>query len=208
MYTGTPFSRDLPGAIGGGAVDHHDLIQERVALHQGLAGDVQDGADGGLLVEGGEPQADGHPLSPLEGHQFLQVGELLGVEGVLRKPLVHQHGDGKLGRRAPRSRLAGEEGPGGPGQDQRLLRPLAQGAGQRPQTLSLLPARSGGGTQDRPVVVAQLLQHGLGDLAVQDHLAGDAGELPGQRSEGGRHPSGLRGRVEQGHLPIPGLRQR
>lgn len=198
---------DLPGAVCRGAIDHHDLIQKGIALHQGLPGDGEDGTDGRLLVEGGQAQADGHPLGPFQGHQLLEVAELLRVEGVLREPFIDKNRDGELSRCPSRTGLPGKEGSSGFHQDQRLRCRLRQGSGQRAQRLGSVAARPGGGSHHDPVVVLERLQDGLGDLTVGDHLAGDAGELSGERAERRGDPSRLRGRVEQRHLAIPCLGQ-
>ncbi len=50
---------DLGGAVDGAGVDHHQLVHQRESLHQLPPDDPDDLADGGLLVQGGQDDADG-----------------------------------------------------------------------------------------------------------------------------------------------------
>jgi collagen type IV alpha len=154
----------------------------------------------------GSPQADGHPLSPLEGHQFLQVGELLGVEGVSPQTTCPLARRWEAGPGAPRGRgWPGRKARAGPGQDQRLLRPPGSGHGPAAPDPEPPPGPVGWGHPGPPRRGGAAPPARPGAISpCRTIWRVMRGKLPGQRSEGGRHPSGLRGRVEQGHLPIPG----
>ena len=84
---------DLDGAVRRVGVDHHDLVEQWVAVHQPGLEDADDLSYGLALVERWQGQADGDALGPLQLHQPLDVTELARVEGVLGEPAVHHGGD-------------------------------------------------------------------------------------------------------------------
>ena len=79
---------DLAGAVGGAAVDQHDLVKQRVALHQLVLDALDDRPDRLFLVEGRQAEADRDALPPLQPDQLVDVLELAAVVRVLGEPLV------------------------------------------------------------------------------------------------------------------------
>jgi hypothetical protein len=84
----------LGGAVGGVIVDHQDLVEERDGFDQPAAGRLDDPADGGGLVPGGDAQGGG------EARLFLPGGETAGVEVAVGE-------DGTGGMHGPESGISG-----------------------------------------------------------------------------------------------------
>ena len=84
-------------AIGRPGVDHDDLVEQWDPLHQRVLEGAHDLANRVLLVERGQPEADGDALSLFEIDEPAEVGELAAVKRVFREPAVDA-----LRRRRPR----------------------------------------------------------------------------------------------------------
>jgi len=82
------------GAVGRVGIDQYNFIQQGHIVHQGLLDGCNNFANRLFFIQGRQGQADGGALLLFELHKLLQVGELVGVEGVFGKPLVDQNGDG------------------------------------------------------------------------------------------------------------------
>ncbi len=85
---------NLAGAVGRVRVNQHHLVQQRHIVHQGPLHGFKHPAHRFLLVQSGQGQADRHPALLFERCQVAEIGKLVGVKGVLGKPLVHQNRNG------------------------------------------------------------------------------------------------------------------
>ena len=84
---------DLARPVGRSGIDHHDLVEERVAAHQLALGARHDVPDRALLVEGRQDERDAGPQPLLARHEAAEVGELGGVEARFSEPTLHEGGD-------------------------------------------------------------------------------------------------------------------
>jgi hypothetical protein len=90
----------LASSIGRIGVDDQELVEQREALHQLVAGPADDDADRLFFVQGRQHQADGQTLLALELHQPTQIAELAVVEVRFAEPALdpHRHRSRVLGR--------------------------------------------------------------------------------------------------------------
>src|SRR5690606_24257747 len=83
---GSVARRDLEGAVGRTRVDHRDLVDERVAIHQLAFKNDDLFPYRFLLVEGGDAETDRQTGLALCPHQLLHVPELAVMKRVRLEP--------------------------------------------------------------------------------------------------------------------------
>ena len=184
-------------------------------LHQEAPRLVDDGADGGRFVEGGDDEADRLAAAVLELDEAVQVGELDVPEVGLGEPAVDAHGDGaRGGRRAlgglQRLRLTGARLERGRAQrlprlDHDDRRPgllgdrLGQGAEEaaRRRAAGLHALCRPGRAHDQDLGRLGLAEDGLGDAAAVDQARAWRRGRDGARRPPARAPC-ARGRRRPG----------